>query len=206
MKLGTESRNKTIGAVALLAFAIFLLWRSFFVGPAVQSAPPPPAQTGPAVSTATPARPARDRRRGSQAATPSVADNPLDPRLRLDLLKASQDVEYSGSGRNIFLAQAEPPIPQSLGNGLKKQDEAKVNPQPLPPVTPPQPVIPFKAFGMATGPGLRKVMLVQGEEVFVASEGQVVDRHYRIVKINANSVEVEDLLNNNRQTIPLSAG
>ena len=59
---------------------------------------------------------------------------------------------------------------------------------------------------MATGPGLKKVMLVQGDEVFVATEGQVVDRHYRIVKINPNSVEIEDLLNSNRQTIPLTAG
>ena len=42
--------------------------------------------------------------------------------------------------------------------------------------------------------------------MFVGSEGDIVDRRYRIVKIGPGSVEIEDLLNNNRQTIPLSQG
>jgi len=46
--------------------------------------------------------------------------------------------------------------------------------------------------------------LSQGEDIFVAKEGDIVDRRYRIVKINANSVDVEDVLTNNRQTLPLT--
>ena len=40
---------------------------------------------------------------------------------------------------------------------------------------------------------------------FVLHEGDIVNRRYKIVKINANNIEVLDVLNNNRQTIPLTA-
>jgi len=40
--------------------------------------------------------------------------------------------------------------------------------------------------------------------VFIALEGQIVDRRYKVVHINPASVEIEDVLNNNRQTIPLT--
>ena len=33
-----------------------------------------------------------------------------------------------------------------------------------------------------------------------------MNRHYKIVRISPTAVEVEDLLNNNRQTIPLTQG
>src|SRR3954470_11474156 len=38
--------------------------------------------------------------------TVSIAS--LDPTLRFDLLKSSEDVEYKGGKRNIFTAQSEP--------------------------------------------------------------------------------------------------
>ena len=42
--------------------------------------------------------------------------------------------------------------------------------------------------------------------MFIAGEGDIVDRRYRILHIGPGSVEVEDVLNNNRQTIPLTQG
>ena len=39
----------------------------------------------------------------------------LDPTLRYDWLKASEDTKYEGAGRNIFMAQAEIPKPQGTG-------------------------------------------------------------------------------------------
>ena len=67
----------------------------------------------------------------------------------------------------------------------------------------------LKFFGFANKPGEpKKVFLSQGEDVFIAGEGEIVDRRYRILRIITNpaSVEVEDVLNNNRQTIPLTQG
>jgi hypothetical protein len=40
--------------------------------------------------------------------------------------------------------------------------------------------------------------------VWIAHEGDVVNRHYKIVHISPAAVEVEDLLNNNSQPIPLT--
>ena len=50
------------------------------------------------------------------------------------------------------------------------------------------------------------MFLSAGEDVFIAKEGDIVQRRYKIVKINPTSIEVTDVLNNNQQTIPLTAG
>jgi hypothetical protein len=50
------------------------------------------------------------------------------------------------------------------------------------------------------------VFLSKGDDIFIAKEGQIIDRRYKIIKIGPNSIEVEDVLTNNRQTLPLTAG
>ena len=50
------------------------------------------------------------------------------------------------------------------------------------------------------------MFLTQGDDIFVAAEGEIVNRRYKVMRINPNSVEIEDVLSNNRQTIPLTAG
>ena len=65
----------------------------------------------------------------------------------------------------------------------------------------------MKFFGFASHPGEpKKVFLSQGEDVFVASEGEIIDRRYKVLRISPASVEIEDVLNNNRQEIPLTQG
>ncbi|MEP6643762.1 MAG: hypothetical protein ABJA69_04660, partial [Acidobacteriaceae bacterium] len=81
-----------------------------------------------------------------------------------------------------------------------------VAPQPAP-GPPPPPPINLKFFGFANKPGEpKKVFLSQGEDVFIAAEGDIVDRRYRVLRISPVSVEVEDVLNSNRQSIPLTQG
>lgn len=215
MKLGTENRNTVIAAAVLGAIALFLVWRTFFGGgPVFASKPPAPVQPAvPITNAGPPARRvgrARPGTRNTGSKPEPTLQASLDPRLRLDLLKGSENTEYKGSGRNIFRAEAELPIPKPEGNGLK--DQGKVAPPPPPPQhvdtgPPPPPPIPLKFFGFANRPGEpRKAFLLQGEDVFVASEGEVVSRRYKVVKINPNSIEIQDLLGNNTQTIPLTAG
>lgn len=76
-----------------------------------------------------------------------------------------------------------------------------------PPPAPLPPPINLKFYGFA-GPknGNKRIFLLRGEDIFVAKEGDIVDRRYRIVRIGPNSVDVEDVLTNNRQTLPLSLG
>ena len=212
MKLGAENRNTVIAAAVLGAIALFMMWRTFFsgAGPVVASAPPAVVQVNPPAGTAGPAA-RRIVRSGRRPATPAQQPSitaSLDPRLRLDLLKGSAETEYKGSGRNIFDKQSEVGIPKPITPPIvpKRDDTPKVADN-TPPPPPPPPPINLKFFGFANRPGEpRQAFLLQNDDVFVAKEGDVVNRRYKVVKINNNSVEIEDLLGNNKQTIPLTAG
>ena len=189
MKVGAENRTKLYIAMALMVLAaLSLAWtftRSTSPASVTATAPPPKAGTAPPAGA-----------RGSSAT--SVA-NSVDPRLRLDLLKSSEDIEYLGKGRNIFRAEAEPApeIPKAITPPIT-QPVVQQGPPPPPPIT-------LKFFGFASQSGeSKKVFLAQNDDVFVASEGDIVKGRYKILRINPNSIEVEDVLNNNRQSIPLT--
>ena len=204
MKLGAENRTTTMVALALMVIAVFMIVRMWSGGgrPAA-AATPTPVQPGAAAAPA-PARGRRVGRAGRSAArnAPAGSAVTLDPRLRLDLLKLSEETEYKGAGRNIFRAEAE--IPKPIEPAIKP---AANLPPPPPPGPPPPPPINLKFVGFASGTGEpTKVFLTQGDDIFVAAEGEIVNRRYKVMRINANSVEIEDLLSNNRQTIPLTAG
>jgi len=135
-------------------------------------------------------------------ATSRPVINPLDPTIRLDLLESAQNVKYEGKGRNIFRAGAPIEIPRPDQKVLTEQ---KIHPQPAPPPGPPP--INLKFFGVASRTGeAQRIFLSEGESIFVAREGDIVNSRYKVVKINPQSVEIEDLLNNNRQSIPLTQG
>jgi hypothetical protein len=199
LKLGTENRTKLIAAVSLMAIAVLVLLFSFG-----GSAPAPtttasvaPVATSQPVSTSRPAP--RTKAHGKKA---SAGPRSLDPTLRYDWLKASEDTKYEGTGRNIFQLQAD--IPQPVATG-KTDEEEQAEKGPPPP--PPPPPINLKFFGFASKPGeSKKIFLSEGEDVFIAAEGDVVNRHYKVVRISPTSVEIEDVLNNNRQSIPLTLG
>ena len=195
MKIGAENRTKLIAAVVLMVLALILLGRWMF-----SSGGDSPAAAN---STATVAAPTtlplapRARVRGGKA---NSASRSLDPSLRYDWLKASEATKYEGKGRNIFRAQIDIPRPDP---GFRKDPV----PPPQPPGPPPLPPINLKFFGFASKPGEpKKIFLSQGEDVFIAGEGEIVDRRYRILRISPMSVEVEDVLNNNHQSIPLTQG
>ena len=168
------------------------------------SSPAPAPSPAPAVAPTAAPRAATTARTAPRAKgrskKPLAGPRSLDPTLRYDWLKASEDTKYEGNGRNIFLAQAE--IPQPIKD---VNTEAQKDPGPPPP--PPPPPINLKFFGFASKPGEpKKIFLSEGEDIFVAAEGDVVNRHYKVLKIAPSSVEIEDVLNNNRQNIPLTAG
>jgi hypothetical protein len=200
VKLGAENRTKLIAAGALGAVALILLVTNFFGGSTpTPSSPAPVAAATPAITASAPQTSAISKRRGKKA---PAGPRSLDPTLRYDWLKASEDTKYEGNGRNIFMAQAEIPTPVAP---VKTPDEiAREN---APPPPPPPPPINLKFFGFASKPGEpKKIFLSEGEDVFIASEGDVVDRHYKVLHISPAAVEIEDVLNNNRQSIPLTAG
>jgi hypothetical protein len=207
MKLGTENRNKTIAAASLGGLAVIFVVRAlFFSGAPTPTNPAPvPVAAASATAPATTRRPTTTRNTKQTVGGKRivVAPHSIDPSLRYDWLKASEDTKYEGNGRNIFSAQAE--IPQPVASAVtdaQKKLEAQGPPPP-----PPPPPINLKFYGFASKPGEpKKVFLSQGEDVFIASEGEIVDRRYKVVHITPTAVEIEDVLSNNRQSIPLTQG
>ncbi len=198
MKLGTENKTKTIAAAVLGIFAIFMLVRAF-TGGGETAAPPSSSEPVATKAPATGTTPAKRKQAADRAkAHPLLADT-LDPTLRFDLLKSSEDVTYKGSGRDIFHSQAPPPeIPKIVTTPLQAQRQA---PTPPPPIN-------LKLYGYVQRKGgeAKRIFLSSGEDIFVAKEGDIVNRRYKILKINNNSVDVEDVLTNNRQTLYLQQG
>ena len=192
MKVGAENRKKLGIMVALALVAVFMLFRTLNT---------PGSQAATAnVSTPTATRQSPEQRRTQRARGAQLTSN-LDPTLRLDLLAASEQTAYKGTGRNIFKPQPEPPkiaIPDPV-----KPPQREFGPE----KPPPPPPINMKFFGFANKPGEpKRVFLAQGDDVFIAGEGEIVNRRYRVVRISPASVEVEDVLTNHSENLPLTQG
>ena len=131
-----------------------------------------------------------------------VVEPRLDPTLDLNLLRQSgEEIKYAGNGRNIFVAGSVASIERPKANGTTDVQSATLH-QPAAP--PPHRRTTLKFFGFANKTGeTKKVFLSQGEDVFIAAEGDIVDRRYRVLHISPTAVDVEDVLNNNRQSLPL---
>lgn len=206
-QLTTEKKKKIAAAVLLPFSVLLLLWMLH-----QPSAPPPAAP--PAAKAASTPEAASSPAAHTEAAKPggysgkervvafSLAPT-LDPRLRLDLLKQSEGTKYEGSGRNIF-GDYQQDIPKPVAPGLLgAKPGTKVKWVPPPP--PPPPPINLKFYGWASGTGAPKaIFLMQNDNTFVAHEGDIVAHRYKVVRIGSNSVEVEDVLSNHTQDLPLA--
>ena len=194
MKLGIENRKRVIWLAVLGGTALLMLGRALW--------PSSPTAT-PAVepTTATAAR--SGVRRTASGKIVSAAEPRLDPTLDFKLLSQSEEIKYAGNGRNIFVAGSMPIEPPKK-NGTTDTVSATLH---QPPPVPPPPPITLKFFGFANRPGeTKKVFLSQGDDIFIAAEGDIVDRRYRVVHISPTAVDVEDVINNNRQSLPLTRG
>jgi hypothetical protein len=216
MKAGTEDKRKRIvaGVLGLLALlAVYPLYEDFFGG----GSTPPPAPaivvSAPAVKTVQPDRavstpPGNAAGGTAEAKTLGTTSAALDPKLHMDAMMVTESVAYEGSGRNIFSAISAPVvvIPKVVA---PIRVVAAVAPPPVirDPGPPPPPPIDLKFCGYFVSPasGAKQAVLLHGEDVFLASAGDIVMRRYRVVSISPNSVQVEDMPNNNKQSLPLLA-
>jgi hypothetical protein len=142
---------------------------------------------------------------GNAAKSLGTTSAQLDPTLRMEAMLVTESVVYSGSGRNIFSASSVPvDIPKPIAS--VRTGKAVVGPPPPPPGPPPPPPIDLKFFGTATSAnGTRRAFLLHGEDVFLASDGDIVLRRYKVITVSANSIVMEDMSYNDRQTLPLLA-
>ncbi len=197
MKIGADNKKEVRWMIALLAILLLVgIYNFVDFGTSSAAAPAPAPATSTQTATQTPQKPA--------AGAQQVPDSTLDPRLRLDILAASQSKKYEAGGRNIFRMEE---IKITAVQGSVRQN-AEMGPPapPTPTPTPPPPPIPLKFYGFASkGNEPKRIFLADEGEVFVARQGDIVERKYKVIQINNTSVVIEDMLNSNRQTIQVTA-
>jgi len=227
MKVGAEPRKVAILAVLTVA-AGYLVYSNLISGPdgmatparpaaSAPEAPRSPIEVGRPVPRSDP--PEAVPRSAVQEFRPSLKPrkegerldlSQIDPTLRLDLLAKLQDVTFEGGDRSLFEFSAaplpkkpEPKIIPKTPAELAKEEDTK----PPESVKPPPPPIPLRFYGYVTQArqGAKRAFFLEGEEIFVASEGDVVKKRYKIVRIGVNSAVVEDIQHKHEQTLPLVA-
>jgi hypothetical protein len=141
-----------------------------------------------------------------------VDTSTIDPRLRLDLLAKVQAVELAPAERNLFQFGAAAPVVPVVDPGKiipKTQaqiqaEQARLNPGP--PAPPPPPSITLKYYGYTAqrADGHKRAFFLDGDDIFVAAEGELIKKRYKVVRIGVTSVEVEDTQFNHTQMLPLA--
>lgn len=206
--------------IAIAVFGLVFLGAAIYVYETDFASNGPAPQQAPVVVT----KPSEGVARGGSAqsgtpgasvgAAPGVAatkmantSSSLDPTLDERAMLRTESLVYTGTGRNIFSLVYVPPAPKVIGPvpsarpnaGSGSQAAVPSGPPPLPPIN-------LKFFGTEVGSdGKKQAFLLHEEDVYLASEGDIVARRYKIRSIGTNSVQVEDLLNGNTQSVPLQA-
>lgn len=133
----------------------------------------------------------------------SAAGSTIDPTLRLDLLAKVQGIKYEGGERNIFQFYSGPP--KGIPKPVAPPEFVGPLPPEAPPPPPPPPPIPLKFFGFASAPGETPVraFLSDQDDVAIVSEGDLIKKRYKVIKISPNNIEMEDTQTKSRQKLPL---
>jgi hypothetical protein len=193
MKMGAEDKKK-LGI--LVVVGVLALGAMFYMYSELST----PDVSQPVTTTVT--VPVRSPVKSGEARNVGTAATHLDPTLQMKAMLVTESLVYTGTGRNIFSANSAPAvvIPKAIASA--RPHGLVVPSAPLGP--PPPPPIDLKFFGTATSAnGVRRAFLLHGEDVFLASTGDVVQRRYKVRAISANSIVVEDMTDNNTQTLPL---
>jgi hypothetical protein len=232
VKKGIDNRKKNLVAAVLGGLgliAIFILYNELFGGSSAPPAPAPaPVATGSTNGTriSNPSNgsstnggsaansPALTGPGAGLGAAPGVAatkmastSSSLDPTLDEAAMLRTESLVYSGTGRNIFSLVYTPAavaLPKNVPPPRTNVTAVVTPPPPTGP--PPPPPINLKFFGTAVrANGQRQAFLLNGEDVYLAAQGDIVARKYKILSIGANSIQVEDLVYKNSQTLPMQA-
>ena len=139
----------------------------------------------------------------------------IDPTLHLNLLAKLQDVKVEAGTRSLFEIGKQP-VEVAKGTEpppiVVERPFVGPKPPPEPPPPPPDPKappIPLKFYGFVNPAKVanKRAFFLDGEDIIIAGEGDLIKKRYKIVRIGVNSAVVEDtqFKSNNQQTLPLEA-
>ena len=228
---GDPKQNKTLAI--LFAVLAVILYLNYFSGPdatpTVRRRPSSIAPTAEAPNLGR--RP--DEKKRAQANTRAQEFRPrvgsarpedrldpmtVDPTLRLDQLSRLESVKISGGARSLFdFSNVNSPatIAQIIPPPRLKPPPAFIGPMPAPPpqaqppkvvaAKPQAPPIPLKFYGFASAPrGTHKRgFFLDGEDILVAVEGEILKKRYKVIRIGLANVTMEDTQFQQQQTLPI---
>jgi hypothetical protein len=176
--------------------------------PAVTTTSPIVAGRAPATNTVAARRSSKSSDQGTlrlRAIDPTHGD--VDPTLHLTFLARLQSITPSGNSRNLFQMGAAPladqtgkPIPHPI-----------IQPKPVLPPTIRTPAvadinIPLKYYGFAKPIGRgddNRAFFLDGDNILIASEGDVLKQKYLVVELTPTSARLEDTEVKKGKTLPL---
>jgi hypothetical protein len=222
MKLGVDPKILVGGLIAVAATLFWYNSRSDDVPsslsrPSASIRTDAPNFTPPAAASAPKARASNARRSASQLANNrgtlslrpvDATRGDIDPTLHLDLLSRLQAVEQSPSTRSLFEIGAVTP-PASSAAPIKGP---VILPKPLPgapapAATAPPPInIPLRYYGFVRPAETGKTnsgLFLDGDNVLVVSEGQVVKQRFLVVELTPTTARMEDVQLRQGQTLPV---
>ena len=228
MTAGTNDKRKLIALGVLGAVALYLVYTNVLAGPdvprrtAVQPAAAPVPEVAVPVSTAVERPASRQVRAGRRteeflpvylAKRPEDRPDPtrIDPALKLDLLAKVENVEAAGGRRNLFQIAPEPPKPAEKPKGPEPKVFVAYGPNPPPPPPgptppPPPPPITLKFYGFSTvrADGRKTGYFLDGDDILLGAEGDILKRRYKVIRISPASVMMEDTETKHQQPLPLA--
>jgi hypothetical protein len=230
MKLGVEKKEErwkvyVLGVLALGgAYAVYSNLTPDYGSSSPTANAPKAAAPAPTPDTSSPTTPRR-RTNGRVAGDfrpklrpDRIEDRPdvtkIDPTINIGLLARVQKLDLEGGARNIFQFGAA--IPLTPAAPLPKVTPiipgriAALPPQPPPRMGPPPdpqaPPIPFKYYGYSSVKGevRKRAFFLDGEDIIVAWEGDMIKNRYKVLHIGLRTVEMEDTqFKNAKQSLPL---
>jgi len=222
-KIGGNAKQYAIlGGLVVLALVSYLINRT----PSSPAPPAPPRAATPA-EPGIPKTPSVSKRGANRPGgvprgedfrptlkVPEGTDiSKIDPTIKLDLLAKVRNAGMEiGPRGSVFEFGAAPPPPTPKVDPIKvaatapKPPPAPVDqPKPGPPAPPQAPPIPLKFFGYSNPQrnGIKRAFFLDGEDIQVVNENDVIKNRYKVIRIGINSVVVEDLNFKSQQTLPL---
>ncbi len=224
MTTGTQDKKKVVFLALLGIIAAYTVYANLFAGPDIPRGPAASGAAAPAAPDAAlteqaPVSRAPASRMRSEEFHPvlhskrpedRLKPESIDPTLRLEYFTRVQAVELAGGSRNLFqFSTAPPPKPVEMPKGkepkiLPKQMVSVAAASGPPPPPPPAPIdLKFYGFSTKRVSGKKTAYFLDGDEILSASEGDVVKRKYKVLKIGPTSVLMEDTGAKRQQSVPL---
>lgn len=208
MPLGTEKKGQVYLVIVLFVFILgFGGWQVYktFGGSASATST---AATRPVTAPSFKPPAAGRATTASGSAGPDaqkLSNAGIDPALHLAELAQTEQVEYLGTGRNIFSAESAP-VHIETPAAAARPGQPNVNLPPAVPEPPRPPVIDLKYFGYTQAKDRSlQAFFIHGDDIFVARSGEIVNHRYKVGAIMPGSVQITDLSYNNTQSLPMQA-